>query len=440
MVLAMVGDWLKAWLQKNDLVEPIPGADSRQPLGRPQMIWVRLLKHLNKLIHETHAIQKYLGAFTVRVDVLALLAVLGLLSTACLPNRLPVAPLGTAPFPSASPTSPDILPTLVQEILATSIALIPAPSPTAALPSPTPLPAATSLPVYTPTPDVYEGLSIAYLSTRSYGGGEIRVHEIIGDDPDFTRYLFSYPSDGLSIYGFLNVPKQESGPFPVVIALHGYIDPGIYNTLDYTTTYADILARAGYMVFHPNLRGYRPSDNGPNLFRVGMAVDVLNLIALIKEQAGSPGPLESARPEGFGLWGHSMGGGISLRVTTLSPDVRAAVLYGAMSGDEKRNFEAIAGWSGYQRGLEELGVPEVELSRISPVYYLDRVNATISIHHGEQDQMVPVEWSLELYHQLSDLGKQVECVTYPGQLHSFDASGRELFMQRVIELFDRELK
>jgi len=53
----------------------------------------------------------------------------------------------------------------------------------------------------------------------------------------FTRYLIRYPSDGLNIYGFANIPN-EAGAYPVVIALHGYIDPALYNTLDYTTHYA----------------------------------------------------------------------------------------------------------------------------------------------------------------------------------------------------------
>jgi uncharacterized protein len=438
MVLAMVGDWLQVKPGKSNLKEPITRASPRLPLWNLRKIWTGLLGHLNKLIHKIYAVHRFSGAPPLRVEILVLMVCLGLVNSACRPTKVLLVPLReTAPLPSPSPAPMEILSTPVQEIPATFIPLVSLPLPS---PPPTSTQAATPLPVHIPTPDLYQGFTIAYLSSRSYGGGEFQFHQTLEDDPGFTRYLFSYPSDGLTIYGFLNVPKQDAGPYPVVIALHGYIDPAIYNTLDYTTPYADILARAGYMVFHPNLRGYSPSDNGPNLFRVGMAVDVLNLIALIKEQAGTPGILESARPEGFGLWGHSMGGGISLRVTTLSPDIRAAVLYGAMSGDEKRNFEAITEWSEYQRGLEELGVPEIELQRISPIYYLDRINASISIHHGEQDQLVPLEWSLELYRQLSELGKQVECVTYPGQLHTFNAQGRELFMNKVIELFDRELK
>ena len=98
-----------------------------------------------------------------------------------------------------------------------------------------------------PTPlaaDPYGDYTIDFLATRSYGGGTLTLHEVMESTTEFNRFLISYPSDGLSIYGFLNVP-QGPGPFPVIIALHGYIEPELYDTLDYTTPYADALARAG---------------------------------------------------------------------------------------------------------------------------------------------------------------------------------------------------
>ena len=239
----------------------------------------------------------------------------------------------------------------------------------------------------------------------------------------------------------MNVPKRGAPPFPVVNALHGYIDPDIYQTIDYTTRYADALARSGFLVLHPNLRNYPPSDTGEDLFRVGMAVDVLNLIALVKDQAGKPGPLGLGDPQAIGLWGHSMGGGISTRVMTVSPDVEAVVLYGAMSGDEKRNFERINGYfSDGERGWEELLAPDGAFQRISPIYYLDRVQAAVSIHHGEDDQEVPLSWSVELCEHLRSLKKPVECYTYPDQPHTFKADGDELFIQRTIEFLDQRLK
>ena len=175
----------------------------------------------------------------------------------------------------------------------------------------------------------------------------------------------------------------------MIIALHGYIDPAIYNTLDYTTHYAGAIASAGYIVLHPNLRGYAPSDNGENLFRVGMAIDVLNLIALVQSQSGGTDPLKTAMPDRIGMWGHSMGGGITTRVLTVTDDVRAAVLYAAMSGDEQKNYEAIRQWSGQTRGLDELNVPVEALNRISPMYFFQNITAAVSIHHGTADATGP---------------------------------------------------
>ena len=61
----------------------------------------------------------------------------------------------------------------------------------------------------------------------------------------------------------------------------------------------------------------------------------------MQKQGGQAGPLAKADPQPIGLWGHSMGGGIALRVLTVSDDVEAAVLYGAMSGDEALNHKRI---------------------------------------------------------------------------------------------------
>ena len=305
----------------------------------------------------------------------------------------------------------------------------------------TPIPTATDtpLPTISPTPDPYDPWSIDYLRTRTYGGGQIEFLEVMDQNLYFTRYLMRYPSDGLNIYGFADVPSDE-GPHPVIIALHGYIDPAIYYTLDYTTHYADAIATSGYIVLHPNLRGYAPSDNGDNLFRVGMAIDVLNLIALVQSQSGGSDQLQTALPDRIGLWGHSMGGGITTRVLTVTDDVRAAVLYAAMSGDERKNYEAIMGWSGQTRGLEELNVPIEVLSRISPVYFFQNITAAVSIHHGTADATVPLDWSVLTCDQLTSLGKSVECVYYQDMPHTFYGAGDEEFIQNTVQFFNQYLK
>jgi dipeptidyl aminopeptidase/acylaminoacyl peptidase len=296
----------------------------------------------------------------------------------------------------------------------------------------------------TATPDPYAGLTIADLAAREYGGGSLEVVQVLGVTESFTRTLVSYPSDSLAIYGFMNVPFGE-GPFPVALVLHGYIPPTQYGTIAYTTRYADNLARNGYLVIHPNYRNHPPSDQTAAFaegreeadFRVGYAVDVLNLLAVLQAQAGQPGPLAAADAGELHLLGHSMGGGIALRVTTVNPAVDAAVLYGSMSGDEYKNYERILVWSEGETGERELTTPREDMERIAPIHHLPRIEAAVSIHHGEADTVVPPEWSVELCQQLQALQKPVECFSYPGAPHTFSDEADRLFQQRVLDFFGR---
>jgi len=326
---------------------------------------------------------------------------------------------------SQPPAAPSIMPT------------VPATSTETSLPPrlETPLPA-TSLP---PTVDPYQPFTIDALAARAYGGGELRILETLERKEQFARYLIDYPSDGLNIAGFMNVPNVGS-KFPVAILLHGYIPPAEYETLAYTQRYADALAEAGYFVIHPNLRNYPPSESGPDLFRTGMAVDVLNLIAIIQEQSKDPlGPLRRAQADDINLWGHSMGGGVALRVVTVNNDeaIRTAVLYGSMSGDERLNYGRIQEWSGGRRGDFELAVPDEALDAISPINHLDRIQAAISIHHSDADDVVPLAWSEDLCRRLQGIGHPVECYTYHGAPHTFNGVWDEVFAERFVRFFDR---
>ena len=304
-----------------------------------------------------------------------------------------------------------------------------------ARPSAIPSPAPTLTP--SPTPDPYQGLLIDELVTRTFGEGRLEVESSMGSTARFTRYLFSYPSDGLQVYGFMNVPKT-GGPRPVVFVLHGFVNTATYRTLTYTRVYADALANAGYFVLHPNYRNHPPSEEGLNPYRIGYSIDVLNLIALVRQQAGE-GVLERADAENIGLFGHSMGGGITIRVITVDPEIDAAVLYGSMSADERRNYEQILIWTGGEVGEFELGPPEEDYRGISPLFHLEYIEAATSIHHGAEDTTVPPEWSDELCSLLDALGKSVECFSYPDQPHSFYGESYSLFMQRVLGFFEREI-
>jgi dipeptidyl aminopeptidase/acylaminoacyl peptidase len=290
-----------------------------------------------------------------------------------------------------------------------------------------------------------EQFTIDALSRRSYDGGALKIERVMAQNSSFTRSLVSWDSDGLRQYGFMNVPNGR-GPFPVVLALHGYVNPATYRTLTYTTRYADAIARAGFVVLHPNFRGHAPSEGRSNQYahRADYAIDVLNLISSVRSQAGKPGALSKANGTRIGLWGHSMGGGIAIKVMTVKPDwVRAVALYGAMSGDELRNARQIHDvFSGGTRGARELELPTDLLNRLSPINYFARITAAVSVHHGTADDQVPYAWSVDLCERLKSLGKRAECFSYAKANHVFrSGSNADLTLQaRVNAFFARELR
>lgn len=278
-------------------------------------------------------------------------------------------------------------------------------------------------------------ITIAALRARSYGAGELRIERKMAETAAFTRSLISFDSDGLTQYGFINVPKG-AGPFPVVLVLHGYVSPSRYSTpLGYTTRYADALARAGFLVVHPDYRAHgrsEGSESADNLFRSGYAIDVLNLIEHVKR-------MPNADPTRIGLFGHSMGGGISLRVLTISKDVKASVLYGSMNADEVKNGDQIRDVFRRVKRIPEDDVPRERLAEISPASYLADISAAVSIQHGELDTQVPLQWSRDLNAELTRLGKSVELHTYPRQGHSLGGRALSLMLERVVAFYRKSL-
>ncbi|MDO9546926.1 MAG: alpha/beta fold hydrolase [Pelolinea sp.] len=328
----------------------------------------------------------------------------------------------------------------MQEVeLPTPVHIIQAYTPTITptiIPTITPTPTINPLVTLTPTPDPFQDLYLDSLKNRSYGGGVLQNEGVLNGADGFSRRLFKYRSEGLDLYGFINIP-EGGGPFPIIFLLHGYVDPAKYNTLDYSVRYADALARNGYITIHPNLRGYAPSQNGENILGIGDSIDLLNLIALVRQQSGSAGLLEKADSSRVGLWGHSMGGGIVMRALIVDQGIDAGLLYASIHSNEEFNlfhFEKDG------RGIEKVIAPASALANMSPFNFLNDISAPISVHHGGLDDVVPVQWSRNLCETLQELGKEVKCREYPDQPHTFKNSGDLEFINEMIAFFDEFVK
>jgi dipeptidyl aminopeptidase/acylaminoacyl peptidase len=321
-------------------------------------------------------------------------------------------------------------------------------------PTATHTPPATHTPTETPTPTpTLHPLTIQSMRERQYPGSEIAIEETLEPGINYSRYLASYQSEGLKIYALLTVPFGEKPPtgWPVIVFNHGFIPPDVYRTTERYVAYVDWLARSGYIVFRPDYRGHGFSE-GEARGAYGWpdyVIDVLNAVASMK---GYP----DADPDRIGMWGHSMGGYITLRSMVITRDVKAGVIWAGVVASYpdlltrwRRGPTPAApttatpsprGWRGTLVGT--YGSPEENpefWDAISANSFLRDLSGPLQLHHGTADASVPLEFSESLYGQALAAGQTVEFYAYEGADHNL-AGSFSLAMQRTIGFFNTYLK
>lgn len=266
------------------------------------------------------------------------------------------------------------------------------------------------------------------LRKRGFKSAEVRIEETLSNNGIYTSYIFSYPSDNLKIYGRMNIPNGN-GPFPVIILNHGYYSPTSFNSGDGTQTMADILARNGYLTLASDYRGHGKSDSDGERggHRPEYSIDVLNLLASINS-------VQKADVSKIGMWGHSMGGEVSMRAIEATDKVKAVALWAPTSANAADNHAFYGG------GRDRPANSTPELDGASPINYLKYITASISIHQGLVDTEVKPEWSKELNDALRKEGKTVEYFEYEGQDHNFRNLGWDLVSNRTLLFYDKYLK
>ncbi len=349
------------------------------------------------------------------------------------------------PQPTALPSPTTVPPTLTPTHTPTIT-----PNPTA-----TPTPTPTTTPSPTPTPTPTHPLMIEVMRQQDYLGSEITIEETLDLGSNYDRYITSYLSEGLKIYALLTVPqgeKPESG-WPVVVFNHGYIPPDQYRTTERYVAYVDGFARNGYIVFRSDYRGHDKSEGEPSSGHTvpDYTVDVLNAVASLKQYP-------DADPDRIGMWGHSMGGGITVRAMVVTEDVKAGAVWAGTTAPYAELIEAWRRWRSdgptptldpdhpRHRGLEETfdtyGTPEENpefWAALSPTSYLGDLSGPLQLHHGTADDSVPLEFSQNLYAQLVAIDERTELYIYEGDNHNISNSFGTA-MQRSIAFFDRYVK
>ncbi|MBL8061433.1 MAG: alpha/beta fold hydrolase [Anaerolineales bacterium] len=316
--------------------------------------------------------------------------------------------------------------------------------------SSTPEPTSTSTITPTATP-VPHPMSIVALRNTEYPGSEITIERELDKGINYRRYYAYYLSEGLKIYALLTIPNGEppEGGFPAIVFNHGYIPPDVYRTTERYVHYVDEIAKAGYVVFRIDYRGHDQSEGDASgaYGSPGYQADVLNAVSSIKT-------LPEVNPEKIGMWGHSMGGYLTLRAMVVSNDIKAGVIWAGVVAsypDLLYNWRRTGaftpspsstgrGWRG--SWIEQYGTPEenpVFWDSVSATSYLSDLSGPLQLHHGTNDEDVPVAFSIRLAELARQAGKIADLYTYEGDNHNI-ATNFYPAMRTTIEFFDIYLK
>jgi dipeptidyl aminopeptidase/acylaminoacyl peptidase len=295
-------------------------------------------------------------------------------------------------------------------------------------------------------------MSIPAMRLGSYPGSDIVIEEELAPGANYHRYYASYLSEGLKIYGLLTVPNGEPPPggWPGIVFNHGYIAPEVYRTTERYVAYVDALARHGYAVYKIDYRGHDQSEGEARgaYSDPGYTVDVLNALASLER-------FPPVNPKRIGMWGHSMGGFLTLRAMVISPDIRCGVIWSGVVGsypDLLYNWHRTgptptpppAPTSGPWRNdwVRQFGAPQDNpdfWAPLSATSFLGDLSGPLQLHAATNDTEVPVAFSIRLAELGRAAGQTVDLYTYDGDNHNLSVHFSTA-MARTIEFFDECLK
>lgn len=241
---------------------------------------------------------------------------------------------------------------------------------------------------------------------------------------------------------------MPAGGWPGIVFNHGYIPPKQYRTTERYVAYVDRLARAGYIVFRIDYRG---NDRSEGLATgaygdPGYTVDVLNAVASLQR-------FSLVNPQKIGMWGHSMGGFLTLRAMVISKEIKAGVIWSGVVGSYP---DLLYNWHRHEpsptpqpeaRGwrsewIKQYGTPEKNpdfWNSVSANSFLKDLSGPLQLHHSTADSEVPLAFSEKLAVDIQAAGGVVELYTYPENDHNLSQSF-ELAMEQTIKFLDRYLK
>jgi dipeptidyl aminopeptidase/acylaminoacyl peptidase len=229
-------------------------------------------------------------------------------------------------------------------------------------------------------------------------------------------------ADGQTVSGQLFEPATP-GPHPALIYVHGGPQRQMFPAFHYMDYYANDyatnrrLAEKGYVVLSVNYRsgiGYGRAWREAEGRGWRAASEYQDVVAGARYLTARP----EVDPRRIGIWGGSYGGLLTGQALARNSDLFKAgvAIHGVFdwSWPSARPF--------HLNPSRFFGVDpkdRVQALAASPVGAVDGWRSPVLLLHGEGDQNVDVEETVDLARRLRDRGVEVQVVILPGEAHSF---------------------
>ena len=255
--------------------------------------------------------------------------------------------------------------------------------------------------------------------------------------------LVSYHSaDGVPLQGIVIKPGDydPSKKYPVFVYYYETFSQRLH---DFNQTVINhrpgfgYYASNGYVVFLPDIHF---TEGRPGMSAVKSLVPAVQKVI----------DMGIADPDAIGLHGHSWSGYMTAYVVTQT-DLFKAAIAGAPVSNMTSAYGGIRWGSGlarqfqYETGQSRLGSSIFERRHLyienSPLFYADEINTPLLIMHGDVDEAVPWEQSIELYLAMRRAGKEVVFLQYRDEPHHLQKYPNKIdYTIRMKEYFDYHLK
>ncbi|MDO6612087.1 S9 family peptidase [Shewanella sp. 1_MG-2023] len=237
--------------------------------------------------------------------------------------------------------------------------------------------------------------------------------------------------DGLTIPSYLSLPKGiEAKKLPTIIFPHGGPQSYTGDSFDY---WAQFFANRGYAVLQMNFRGsagygHQFTTAGLQGWGKEMQTDVEDGTRYLINEG-------IADPKRICIAGASYGGYAAMMGAAMTPDLYQCVISFAGVADVEDLVKLSRFYTNHEMTKKIIGDDYNALYERSPIYHADKINVPILLIHGDNDKVVQVSQSRDMYRKLDGLDKKVKYLEIDNGNHYLSNNQHRLMTFKAIDEF-----